>query len=147
MRNGWVVLAVFSLLGFSSLSVRAAAATTPRFAFVVNAGDNTVSEYTVNGTSGLLRDNGYGLTGSKPAAAAVTPNGKFLFIANSSSSNVTAYAVTATDGALAVVSGSPFKAGTGPAAAAVTPSGAYLYIANKTSGNISAYSINTTPAL
>lgn len=60
----------------------------PRFAFVTNTNDNTISIYTVNATSGLLRNDGYALVGSKPEGVTVTPNGKFLYVTNSGSSNV-----------------------------------------------------------
>ncbi len=68
-------------------------AVVPRFAFVANTSDNTVSIYTVIASSGLLRDNGYVLVGTKPVAVTVTPNGQFLYVANSGSSNVSAFSV------------------------------------------------------
>src|SRR5216684_8412808 len=118
-------------------------AAVPRFAFVANAKDNTVSIYTVNATSGLLRDDGYVLVGKTPAGAAVTPNGKFLYVVNSGSSNVSAFSVNLQNGSLTAVSGSPFAAKSGPSSVATDPSGKFLYVANKTSGDISAYNINS----
>jgi 6-phosphogluconolactonase (cycloisomerase 2 family) len=126
------------------LSTHVVAVTTPRFAFVVNSSDATVSIYTVNATTGFLRDNGYVLAGSKPTTAAVTPSGAFLYVANSGSANVSAFAVNLANGELTAVAGSPFAAESGATAAAVSPSGKLLYVANDTAGNISAYSINAT---
>jgi len=96
------------------LNAHGLAAVFPRFAFVANSGDNTVSAFTVNSTSGQLRDDGYALTGTKPAATAVTPNGAFLYVANSGSASVSAFSVNAKNGTLTAVSGSPFAAETGP---------------------------------
>ena len=140
------VFLVVPLLFFFSLcgSLCAFGAAVPRFAFVVNTKDSTVSTYTVNATSGLLRDNGYVVVGKKPAGATVTPNGAFLYVANSGSNNVSAFSVNLTNGTLTVVSGSPFAAKTGPTAVATDPAGKFLYVANKTSGDISAYTISSS---
>src|SRR5580658_3749321 len=89
-----------SLLLFWALVPLAFGKTTPRFAFVTNASDNTVSIYTVNATSGLLRDDGYALVGTKPEGATVTPNGSFLYVANSTSGNVSAFSVNSNHGSL-----------------------------------------------
>jgi 6-phosphogluconolactonase (cycloisomerase 2 family) len=145
MRNRWAIpgaisaIAVVSLLLFS-LTTQAFAVTTPRFAFVANSADNTVSIFTVNGTTGYLRHNGYVLTGSAPSGVAVTPSGAFLYVANSGSSNVSAFAVDLADGALTALTGSPFPAEAGPAA--ITATAKFVYVANKSSGTLSAYSIN-----
>ena len=136
------LLPVFTIVCL--LNATAFGAVFPRFAFVANSGDNTISVFTVNSTSGLLRDDGYGLTGTKPVGTAVTPNGAFLYVANSGSSNVSAFSVNAKNGTLTAVTGSPFAAKTGPSALATDPAGKFLYVANKTSGNISAYTINST---
>jgi hypothetical protein len=101
---------VFLTLAFLfSLSSCAFSEAVPRFAFVTNANDNTVSIYTVNATSGLLRDDGYALVGSKPAGVTVTPNGKFLYVTNSASSNVSAFSVNLQNGSLTAVTGSPSR--------------------------------------
>jgi hypothetical protein len=75
MHSRWRTLRDVATVTFSfALSVPSFGATTPRFAFVANAGDNTLSIYTVNATPGFLRD----------------PSGAFLYVANSGSSNVSA---------------------------------------------------------
>lgn len=120
----------------------AASAVFPRFAFVANTSDDTVSIYTVDGTSGFLRDNGYVVVGKKPAGVTVTPSGAFLYVANSGGGNVSAFSVNLSNGSLTAVTGSPFAAKTGPTTAATDPAGKFLFVANKTSGDISAYTIN-----
>jgi 6-phosphogluconolactonase (cycloisomerase 2 family) len=139
MRATVLCFAVLSLLAASTFG-----AVVPRFAFVANTTDGTVSVYTVNASTGQLRDDSYVVVGKKPASAIVTPNGSFLYVANSGSSNVSAFSVNAQNGSLTVVTGSPFAAKTGPSAVATDPAGKFLFVANKTSGDISAYTINSS---
>ncbi len=58
----------------------------PRFAYVANFNDASVSIYTVNATSGQLRFNGYIGAGTKPISVAVDPLGKFVYVANNGDS-------------------------------------------------------------
>ena len=55
----------------------------PRFAYVANNGDGTVSMYTANAVTGQLRHNGYVAAGTGPLSVAVDPSGKFAYVANS----------------------------------------------------------------
>jgi hypothetical protein len=54
----------------------------PRFAYVSNENDGTVSIYTVNGKTGQLRSNGYVLAGEGPQQVAVDPSGRFAYVVN-----------------------------------------------------------------
>lgn len=85
-----------------------AAGLSPRFAFVANSSDNTVSVYTVNASSGLLRANGYVVVKNNPTGMAVTPGGQFLYVVNSSSADVSGFSVNTHNGILTAISGSPF---------------------------------------
>lgn len=85
---------VLTLLLFLSMAPCAFGVTDPRFAFVANANDNTISVYTVNATSGFLRDNGYVAVGAKPSGVTVAPNGKFLYVADSGAAGVSAFSVS-----------------------------------------------------
>jgi 6-phosphogluconolactonase (cycloisomerase 2 family) len=123
----------------------AASVATPRFAFVADQGDNTVSEFTINADTGQLRANGWiSSGGTKPAGLTVTPGGKFLYVANSGSATVSAFAVNTRNGQFSQVVGSPFAVGTTPSATATDPSGKFLYVANTASGSVSAFTVNTT---
>ncbi len=119
----------------------------PRFAYVTNLNDASVSIYTVNATSGQLRYTGYIGAGTKPISVAVDPLGKFVYVANNgdsiSPSNVSAYTINASTGALTEVSGSPFGAGFNPYSIAVDPTGKFVYVANDGSNSVSAYTINS----
>ena len=139
---------ILSILAMLSLMAMTAGGVTPRFAFVANASDNTVSVYSVNAASGLLRANGYVSVKSKPLAVTVTPRGQFLYVANSVSKDVSAFTVNTNNGTPTPIMGSPFTAGMTPSALATDPLGKFLYVANKGSGDVSAFKINgTTGAL
>jgi 6-phosphogluconolactonase (cycloisomerase 2 family) len=115
------------------------------FAYVANAGDNTLSEYTVDSFTGALTAVGTPVaTGASPHAISGSPDRHHVYVVNEGSNNISAYSVNAGSGALTAITGSPFAAGTGPQALAFDPSGAYLYVANKGSNNISAYAVNAS---
>jgi 3-carboxymuconate cyclase len=113
----------------------------PRFAFVTNKSDGTVSQFTVNSSTGQLRHNGYSMVGSLPVALVSDPANKFLFVANSGSANISAFTIGA-DGWLNPASGSVSPAGTTPSALAVDPTGKFLYAANSGSANVSVFKIS-----
>ncbi|MGO9086535.1 MAG: lactonase family protein [Candidatus Sulfotelmatobacter sp.] len=83
-------------------------ATVSNFLYVSNAGDGTVSGYSINSTTGVLTP----LSGSpfaiRGAAFAIDPIGPYLYA--SGSSGILAFTVNTQTGALAPVSGSPFAA-------------------------------------
>jgi hypothetical protein len=80
----------------------------PRFAYVANFYDSSVSIYTANAETGQLRHNGYVAAGASPLSVTVDPSGKFAYVANSGSSNVSAYTINATTGRT-VPFGSPYR--------------------------------------
>ena len=114
-----------------------------RFAYAANAGDNTISVYSINSTTGALTPVGSPVpTGSSPYAIAARPDGQYLYVVNEISNNISVYAVNATSGGLTAIPSSPFAAGMDPQALSFDPSGAYLYVANNGSDNLSAYAVN-----
>jgi 6-phosphogluconolactonase (cycloisomerase 2 family) len=116
----------------------------PRFAYVPNPFDNTISTFTVNFSTGQLRHTGYILAGFQPTDVAVTPSGKFAYAANGSNGgSILAYKVNGKNGGLTPIAGSPFGTGIGPSLT-VDPTGKFLYTANIGSNNVSAFTINST---
>ena len=113
----------------------------PRFAYVANSGESTVSIYTVNATTGQLRYNGYVAAGSYPSSVTLHPSGKFAYVANFYSNDVSAYTINTTTGALTSI-GATVAAGRSPQSVTVDPSGKFAYVANQTSGTVSAYTID-----
>ena len=104
------VFAALAACGGGGSSAAPTANTVPRFAYVANNEDNTVSGYTVNATTGQLRHNGYALTGTSPQSVAIDPSGKFVYLANYGSADVSAYTISA-GGALTPVAGHPLQRG------------------------------------
>ena len=85
------------------------------FAYVANSGDNTVSVYGINASTGALTAIGSPVvTGTNPSSVTVNPAGTFAYVANRGGSTVSAYSINATTGALTQVAGSPFAAGAAP---------------------------------
>ena len=118
------------------------------FAYVANAGDGTVSQYTIasNGTLTAMTMPTV-MAGTTPYSVTVDPLGKFAYVANSGSNNVSEYTIDASSGALT-------QAGT--VTAGMTPysltianiSGQeYVYVANEGANTISQYTIGSTGTL
>lgn len=115
------------------------------FSYIANSGDNTVSAYTVDATSGALAAVGSpAATGVSPKAIAGTPDKKYVFVGNAGSNDISAFAVDPATGGLTEISGSPFAAGSKPGALALigTSTGYYLYVADTGSNNLSAFAVN-----
>jgi 6-phosphogluconolactonase len=86
-----------------------------KFAYIANSGDNNVSAYTINATTGALTavtDSPFE-AGTGPRSVTVDPSGKFAYVANSDSHDVWVYTINPTTGALAIA-GSPVATGTRP---------------------------------
>ncbi|MGO9830929.1 MAG: beta-propeller fold lactonase family protein [Myxococcaceae bacterium] len=131
----------------ASVSITVNARLPVRFGFVANRGDNTVSMYTVNASTGELRANGYVAAGTTPISVAVDPTQKFAYVANlgTNTGTVSAYTINSTTGVLTPV-GAAVAAGAAPTSVAVDPSGKFVYVTNSgtASNNVSAYSINAS---
>jgi 6-phosphogluconolactonase (cycloisomerase 2 family) len=117
-----------------------------QFSYVANAGDNTVSAYTVDATSGALAAVGTPVeTGTSPHAIVGTQDKKYVFVGNEGSNDISVFAVNSASGALTAVPGSPFAAGNDPKALALyRVFGTYLYVANAGSDTVSAFAVDTS---
>jgi 6-phosphogluconolactonase (cycloisomerase 2 family) len=118
---------------------------TPKFAYVTNQIDKTISEFTINDATGALT----ALSGSRvfdtngPTMVTATPSGAFVYTANGNNS-VSEYSVNATTGALTRVSGSPITGLGSIAAMAVDPTSSYLLVVDGTNQLIDTYTISPT---
>jgi 6-phosphogluconolactonase (cycloisomerase 2 family) len=118
-----------------------------QFSYVANAGDNTVSAYTVDATSGALAAVGTPVaTGTSPHAIVGTQDRQYVFVGSEGSNDISAFAVNFASGALTAVPGSPYAAGTDPTALALYRGmiGTYLYVANAGSDTVSAFAVDTS---
>ncbi len=133
-------------------------ATTGNMLFVAmsTAGAGSVSTYTFDATTGILKTPAVSTTsvGVNPSAMAMDASGKFLFLADSSASMVAVVSI-GSSGQLTPV-GTPVSTGPTPLNVWVHPSGKFLYTANQgltvgttncVNGDVSAFSIDSSGAL
>lgn len=112
----------------------------PRFAYVANAGDNTLSIYAVDAQTGLLHPRGYVPTAEAPSALALHPSGRFLYAIHPDAGQISGYAVSESGG-LAPLAGSPFDTEAGPVSVSADPSGRFIYLAQD-DGGLFAYAVD-----
>jgi 6-phosphogluconolactonase len=79
----------------------------PRYAYVANEFDDTLTIYAADLTTGLMQTRGSVSTGSRPVSVTVDPSGKFVYVANSGADSISAYVINAATGGLTPVPGSP----------------------------------------
>jgi len=124
MSHRWKLLAAVAFLLIAPSGYAANHALVPRFAYVANNQDDTVSIFAIGKSA--LRAMGYVYTGSgsNPRAVVVTPSQTFLYVAEGSV-GIAGYAININNGSLSPVPGSPFQ--TGPEFSVVMyPSGKFL---------------------
>lgn len=122
------------------------------FAAIPNFGDNTVSVYSVNQTTGSFTPvvGSPFATGSQPAWQAFSPiasGNLFSAVANFNDNTVSVYEVDQTTGAFIPVAGSPFATGVGPASVEFSPIVAgnlFAAIPNTSDNTVSVYNVNQT---
>jgi 6-phosphogluconolactonase (cycloisomerase 2 family) len=139
--------------GNAPIAVVTVEGNTQNFAYVINQGDNTVSQFTICAAPIDCSPNGSLVTGTTTTtagqalqAAAATPNGQFLFVADSSTAAVLPFKIDPASGALTAVPGS-FVTGQNPFSVAIDPAGRFLYTANFGSRSISSFKINADGTL
>jgi 6-phosphogluconolactonase (cycloisomerase 2 family) len=106
---------------------------------VANFSSGTVSQFTINPTTGALIANSPATVGAgtNPFAIAVDPTQSYVYVLNFGSANLSEYAIGA-DGTLSSLAPATVATGNGPNGLAVTATN--LYVANYTDGTISQYS-------
>lgn len=140
--------------GTAPSSITVACSAVSGFAYVTNQNSNTVSAYTIDGTTGALTSIGTFGTGTNPRFVTVDPTGKFVYVVNSySDCNVSAFSINSLTGLLTSVgtyvgSVSYLPGGTVsqtyPESVTVDPSGKFAYVTNYSSSNVDAFTINST---
>ena len=118
-----------------------------KFAYVSNAGEDTVSLYKIGSTGELTEVTPRAVTGDQPADILLDPAGTFLFSVNSAGNTISAFSIDSGTGALTSV-GTPVSTfGFTPIRGAIAPSGKFLYVANSNSASISCYVIDGSGGL
>jgi 6-phosphogluconolactonase len=82
----------------------------PRYAYLANGGDNSVSTYAVNAATGRLKYIGKADAGASPSMTALHPSGQYAYVVNSSDETVSQYTI-GSDGSLSVMTTATVAAG------------------------------------
>jgi len=122
---------------FASNSIAMAPA--KKLVFAANKGDNTITVFALNASTGALVAVGTpvasGGTLGKGGGMAVDAAENFLFVGNGGSNNISAFAIAA-DGTLTAVTGSPFAIPTNAIGLTLNVVGSMLYIGAGTSDQL-----------
>jgi 6-phosphogluconolactonase (cycloisomerase 2 family) len=113
------------------------------FLYVVNAGSQNISVFSIASSTGALTPVGTPFfVGATPLNMQLTPSGNFLFVSIAGPTSGTILSFSTNSGVLALVSGINTD-GPNPDGLAVDPKGAYLYASNYSSNSISIFTIGT----
>jgi 6-phosphogluconolactonase (cycloisomerase 2 family) len=118
-----------------------------KFAYVSNAGEDTISLYTIGSTGALTEVTPRTVTGDQPSDLLIDPSGQFLFTVNSAGNTVSSFSIDGKSGALTSVGPAAQTAGFTPVRGTMTPSGKFLYVANSNSATVSGFAVDGTGAL
>jgi YVTN family beta-propeller protein len=119
----------------------------PQYAYVVNNGDNTVSQYAID-VSGTLSPLSAATvaTGNSPQSVTVDPSNKYVYVTNLADDTISQYVIQS-DGTLAPNAPATVPTGHGPWAVAVSPSGSWAYVVNSADNTISLFSVGASGTL
>jgi uncharacterized repeat protein (TIGR01451 family) len=112
--------------------------------YVANVGDNTVSQYGIDRTTGALSPGSPATVASGPGAfaVAVSPDGKSVYVTDVNALTLSQYNVDPTSGVLSPKSPATVATGTQPWAVAVNPDGKSAYVVNQGDDTISQYNVD-----
>jgi len=159
MRSGW--LRCVALVLSSVFLLSCGSSSKSGFVYLVSQGTSpgTVTAYSLNLGSGLLKSSNGALTqtgksanaGTQPTVLLFDPKQSFAYTANFGSADITTFTVNK-DGSLAVAQASTkLTSATRPVNLAMDPGAHFLFVANEgdstTPGNVSVFSIGSAGAL
>jgi 6-phosphogluconolactonase len=113
---------------------------TGTYLYTANSVDGSISEFTIDPTSGALQQLatvGEQIAGAAPLSVRVDPSGKYLIVANEGTSNLSAYSI-GSGGGLTVLPTSPTSSGSKPNFIAADPNNKYMLVGNQ-SGQIQTF--------
>ena len=112
----------------------------PKFVYVANDADGSISGFTLNNVSGALTSTGAATaTGTHARHLATDVQARFVFVVNNSASTISVYGINGTTGAL-TLKGSPVATASGPWCSSVDPTGQFVYV--RCNGKLSAFTLN-----
>ncbi|MBY0573904.1 MAG: beta-propeller fold lactonase family protein, partial [Undibacterium sp.] len=93
---------------------------TQRYLYVANGGENTLSTYSIEASSGALNLFGSSLTtGATPSALTMDANGKFVYVLNSANQSISLFSINQRSGSLEAGIGAVTATGHSPNAIAL----------------------------
>jgi len=122
----------------------------PRFAYVANNVDKSVSTYALDATTGRLKFAGKVAVGNMPLSVTIDPSGKYVYVTNYFLDGTVSQYTIGANGDLTPMTPATVAAGNGPYSITVDPSGNYVYVTNDiagSSGTVSQYTIDANGAL
>ncbi len=139
-----------SATNVTSIAVSCALALSPpKFAYVANAADPSITVYSINPTTGVMTaippvGSEYQFGGTTPVALAVDPSNKFMYVTDSvTAGTVRAFTLNPTTGKYTAVAGGTYSTGGQlPGFVAVDPTGKFVYASNSGSASVAAFAIN-----
>lgn len=119
----------------------------PQYAYVVNNGSDSVSQYSID-TSGMLIPLSVPTvaTGHSPQAVTVDRTRKYVYVPSLTDNAVSQYVIQS-DGSLAPNTPATVAAGRGSWAVAASPTGNWIYVLNSVDDNIMQFSVDSSGAL
>ncbi len=128
-------------------AVTVACTNRPQYAYVVNNGSDTVSQYSID-ASGALSPLSVPTvaTGHTPESVTVDPTRKYVYVTNRADNTVSQYVIQS-DGSLLPNTPATVAAGLGPWALVASATGGWVYVVNSIDNTISQFSINSSGAL
>jgi 6-phosphogluconolactonase len=118
------------------------------FLYVMNAGSNNISVFSINASTGVLTQvaNSPFNVGLPLLNMRLTPSGNFLYVSAVGQQNGLIASFSVTSGALTLVTLTDSQ-GVNPNGLAIDPTGTFLYAGNTSSNSISIFTIASTGAL
>ncbi|MBV9342790.1 MAG: beta-propeller fold lactonase family protein [Acidobacteria bacterium] len=148
MKSWWLVVPGLLAMIMSACITSSLPGSSAEFAWVATEGDQKLTAFSVNATTGTVSQVGSAVaTGVTPLAIAMTPDGKTLFVANAGDGTIGAYTVNS-DGSIKAQGTTPSQ-GQFPSALVVDPTGKLLFVANQgtftnnTSGTVAVFAISS----
>ncbi|HMA96620.1 MAG TPA: beta-propeller fold lactonase family protein, partial [Polyangiaceae bacterium] len=116
------------------------------FAFVVNKGDNNISQYSVNadGTLAPVAAAPAIAVGAQPVSLALDPLGRYAYVVNSGSGTISQHKLV--NGVMSAT-GTMIPTEAGPSSILLDPIGKYAYVANVAGNSVSQFAINADGTL
>lgn len=144
--NTFLLFMLLTLAGCSSGSSSRPLPKKSKYAYVLNNGDSTISQYKVDASGELIALSPPTIaTGSFPTAMAMDANQNYLYVVNAWDDTISQYAVGG-DGALKEIA-VPIATGAIPQGLALSPNGRHIYVMNLQGESISRYTIGANGEL